>query len=176
MPTHIHGSFLNIFETGVLIAGPSGIGKSKLALTLIQQGHALVADDIIEFSRTTNQIDQIEGCCPQLLQDFLATRSLGILNVRRLYGDTAICQRKQLQMIINLTTDNPTDLIAADYLQDSQMQQEVLDVAIPAITIPIAPGFNLATLVEVAVRNYQLQQMGYNASVEFSQRQQALLT
>lgn len=173
MSTYIHGVFLNILETGVLLLGPSGIGKSELALTLIQRGHCLIADDAIEFSR---QHQYIEGRCPPLLQDFLATRSLGILNIRRLYGDAAICSHKALTLIIELTLSRPSEWLASDGLDVNQAHHRILDIPIAKVSIPIMPGFHLATLVEVAVRNHLLQQMGYNASLEFRQRQKALLT
>ncbi|MBB71955.1 MAG: hypothetical protein CMF50_06105 [Legionellales bacterium] len=167
-----HGVFMDVFGHGVLLTGASGIGKSELALNLINRSHRLIADDAVEFSPIN---EGIVGRCPPLLQDFLEVRGLGILNIRVMFGDTAIKDAKRLQLIINIVVMDDEALRSMDRLHGMYSEQTILGVAIPEVTIPVAPGRNLATLVEGAVRNQVLKHTGYNASDEFAKRQQTLM-
>lgn len=170
----LHGVFMEVMTIGVLITGPSGIGKSELALELIARGHSrLVADDAPKFSRLTP--DVVTGSCPELLRDFLEVRGLGIINVRKLYGDNSIKNRKYLRLIIQLERMEEDSLLQLDRLDGSYRTRNVLGVNIPEITLPVAPGRNLAVLLECAVRNHVLREGGYNASEEFVEKQQLLL-
>ncbi len=171
--TTLHGVFLDVLGLGVLLTGSSGIGKSELALGLINRGHRLVADDAVELSKTST--DTLTGYCPQLLQDFLEVRGLGIINIRIMFGDTAIKEKQRLQLIIKVVAFDAEELKAIDRLHGTYRQQRILDVDIPEVTIPVAPGRNLAVLVEGAVRNEILKRTGYKASEEFTARQRQLM-
>ncbi len=164
-----HGVMLDVMGIGVLLTGPSGIGKSELALELITRGHRLVADDAPEFVRLTP--DTIHGSSPDPLHGFLEVRGLGILNIRAMFGDTAIRERKRLQLVIQLRILDANDLVGIDRLAGSRHLREVLDVGIPELLLPVAPGRNLAVIVEAAVRNHVLLLGGYNAAEDFVERQ-----
>lgn len=168
-----HGVFLDVLGLGVLLTGESGIGKSELALGLINRGHRLIADDAVQFKKTTE--DTLMGSCPELLQDFLEVRGLGILNIRVMFGDTAIKENKRLQLIINVVEFNSQELQNIDRLHGLYRTIQLIDVPVPEVTIPVAPGRNLAVLVESAVRNQVLRHTGYEASLEFSSRQKQLM-
>ena len=166
----LHGVFMEVMSIGVLITGPSGIGKSELALELISRGHRLIADDAPQFSRITPDI--INGVCPEPLRDFLEVRGLGIINIRKLYGDTAIKNNKYLRLIVRLEPMSKEQMLKLDRLEGSYRAQDILGVEIAEITLPVAPGRNLAILVECAARNYGLRMGGYNASEDFISQQQ----
>jgi HPr kinase/phosphorylase len=169
----LHGVYMEVMAIGVLLVGPSGVGKSELALELITRGHRLVADDAPQFSRLAPDI--INGVCPPALTDFLEVRGIGIINVRELFGDSAIKSNKYLRLITRLERLEKNKLVDIDRLQGSYRSRRILDVEIPEITIPVAPGRNLAVLVECAARNHILRINGYNASEDFVKRQQALI-
>lgn len=169
----LHGVYMEVMAIGVLITGPSGIGKSELALELISRGHRLIADDAPLFSRITPDI--INGTCPKTLQDFLEVRGLGIINVRELFGDSAIKKNKYLKLIVQLEPMDAKDLLALDRLEGSFNTRNILDLDIPQITLPVAPGRNLAVMLECAARNHILRDSGYNASEIFAKRQKKLM-
>lgn len=169
----LHGVYMEVHAIGVLITGPSGVGKSELALELITRGHRLVADDAPQFSRIAPDI--INGTCPAALQDFLEVRGLGIINVRELFGDSAIKINKYLRLIIRLEPLSRESIKQIDRLEGSYTTQNLLDLEIPEITLPVAPGRNLAVLLECAARNHMLRFSGYNASKVFTGRQQTMI-
>ena len=166
----LHGVFMEVMSIGVLITGPSGIGKSELALELVTRGHRLIADDAPQFLRITPDI--VNGICPEPLRDFLEVRGLGIINVRKLYGDTAIKNNKYLRLIVRLEPMSKEQMLKLDRLEGSYRIREILGVEIPEITLPVAPGRNLAILLECAARNHGLRMGGYNASDDFINQQQ----
>jgi HPr kinase/phosphorylase len=168
--TTIHGVFMEVLGTGVLIVGDAAVGKSELALELVSRGNRLVADDAPEFTRIAP--DTVSGSCPPLLREFLEVRGLGILNIRQMFGDSAIKRSKYLRLIVQLKRLNHQELAELDRLAGSYTTRSVLDVAIPEVTIPVAPGRNLAILVEAAARNHMLKLQGYDASSAFIERQQ----
>ena len=170
----MHGVYMEVHAIGVLLTGPSGVGKSELALELITRGHRLVADDAPQFSRIAPDI--INGTCPDALKDFLEVRGLGIINVRELFGDSAIKINKYLKLIIRLEPLSKESIKQIDRLEGSYTTQNILDLEIPEITLPVAPGRNLAVLLECAARNHMLRISGYNASEEFTERHAAMLT
>jgi HPr kinase/phosphorylase len=171
--TTLHGVFLDVLEMGVLITGASAIGKSELALELISRGNGLIADDIVELHRISP--DTIEGRCPDVLRDFLEVRGIGILNIRTIFGETAVRPRKLLRLIVNLEDHGNEAFSELDRLQVNATYQEVLSVPIRKVTIPVAAGRNLAVLVEAAVRNFVLNQRGIDSTKEFIERQQKLM-
>jgi HPr kinase/phosphorylase len=171
--TTLHGVFLDVLEMGVLITGASAIGKSELALELISRGNGLVADDIVELYRISP--DTVEGRCPAVLRDFLEVRGIGVLNIRTIFGETAVRPRKLLKLIVHLEDHSNETFSELDRLKVDANFQEVLGVPIRRVTIPVAAGRNLAVLVEAAVRNFVLNQRGIDSTLEFIERQQKLM-
>ncbi|MGH8799683.1 MAG: HPr(Ser) kinase/phosphatase [Casimicrobiaceae bacterium] len=171
--TSLHGVFLDVLEMGVLITGASAIGKSELALELISRGNGLVADDIVELYRISP--DTLEGRCPAVLKDFLEVRGIGVLNIRTIFGETAVRPRKLLKLMVHLEDHSNEQFSDLDRLQVSATYEEILGVPIRKVTIPVAAGRNLAVLVEAAVRNFVLNQRGIDSTKEFIERQQKLM-
>ena len=169
----LHGVFLEVLGVGVMLVGKSGIGKSELALELISRGHRLIADDAPLFTRTAP--DVISGSCPQLLCGFLEVRGLGILNIPAMFGDNALKSSKNLRLIINLQAVASFNATENDRLYGTVQVRHILDVRVPEITLPVAPGRNLAVLVEGAVRNHLLRLRGYNAADVFIEQHKQLL-
>ncbi len=170
----IHGVLMEVLGVGILITGESSIGKSELALELISRGHSLVADDAPEFRRIAH--NTIEGSCPALLRDFLEVRGLGIINIRRMYGHTSTRHKKILRFIARLELMDDTHPFDEDTrLHHAERTRNVLGVEISELTIPVAPGRNLAVLVEVSVRNYLLRKSGYDSALEFNTLQRQMM-
>ena len=171
----LHGVFMEMFTIGVLITGDPASGKSELALELLTRGHRLIADDAPEFSQISPEI--IEGTCPEVLQDCLEVRGLGVLNVRHMFGDSAVKQSKFLRLIIHLDmpptgTSAPLD---EDRLRGNSTTLGVLGVDVQRITIPVLAGRNLAVMAEAAVRDFMLKMKGFDAAAEFLERHARLL-
>jgi HPr kinase/phosphorylase len=171
--TTLHGVYLEVLGMGLLLTGDAAVGKSELALELISRGNRLIADDAPEFSRIAPDI--ISGACPALLRDFLEVRGLGILNIRAMFGDSAIKRTKYLRLIVHLKRMSPEELARMDRLAGGGETTDVLGVPIPVVTVPVAPGRNLAILVESAVRNHLLKLEGYDAVEAFVKRQERAL-
>ncbi|GAB0148231.1 MULTISPECIES: HPr(Ser) kinase/phosphatase [Marichromatium] len=165
----LHGVFIEVLGMGVLLVGDPAVGKSELALDLITRGHRLIADDAPRFARIAPEA--IEGTCPETLRDFLEVRGLGILNIRAMFGEGAVQRSKTLNLIIDLQPLDQQQIAGLDRLTGSLSATDVLGVAIPTITMPVAPGRNLAILVEAAVRHQILRIRGYDAGVDFIDRQ-----
>jgi HPr kinase/phosphorylase len=167
----LHGVLLEVYSIGVLITGESGSGKSELALELITRGHRLIADDAPEFTQIAP--DVIDGSCPEILQDLLEVRGLGILNVREMFGQTAVKPSKYLRLIIHLATTRrmDSDDSGLERIFGDNSYREVLDTRVPQTTIPVAAGRNLAVLVEAAVRNHVLKTKGIDPAQTFLDRQ-----
>jgi HPr kinase/phosphorylase len=171
--TSIHGVFLEVLGTGVLIKGNAGVGKSELALELITRGHRLVADDVVELKHVAPQT--LEGCCPALIRDFLEVRGLGILNIRYLFGETSVKRQKNLKLIVELVHPQEVGETGLNRLDMVASTVPILGVDIPKVRIPVAAGRNLAVLIEVAVRNHILKKRGINPVEQFIKRQQAAI-
>jgi HPr kinase/phosphorylase len=166
----LHGVFMEVHGTGVLITGESSVGKSELALDLISRGHRLVADDAPEFTRIGPDI--LDGRSPGILQGFMEVRGLGVLNIREMYGDNAIKRNKYLRLIVHMEKMNDDNLGTFNRLTGQTKVQRILDVEIPVTIVPVAPGRNLSVIVEAAVRNHILRKNGYDASQQLIDRQQ----
>jgi len=171
--TSLHGVFMEVFTIGVLLTGDSGCGKSELALELLNRGHRLIADDAPEFTQISPEI--IDGTCPEALQDCLEVRGLGVLNVRRMFGDAAIKLNKFLRLIINLEVPRQGRVEMSDRLHGDTSEVPVLDLKIPSITLPVLAGRNLAVMVEAAVRDFMLKMKGYDAAHAFVERHSRIL-
>ncbi|HXS52007.1 MAG TPA: HPr(Ser) kinase/phosphatase [Usitatibacter sp.] len=170
--TTLHGVMLDVLEIGVLITGESSIGKSELALELISRGHGLVADDVVELQQIGPET--IQGRCPPMLRDFLEVRGLGVLNIRSIFGETAVRPRKTLRLIVHLDApENGQE--PKNRLATRSGTQHILGVEIPTVTLAVAPGRNLAVLVEAAVRNHILLTRGLDSTREFIARQEAAI-
>jgi HPr kinase/phosphorylase len=163
-----HGVFLDVLGVGVMITGDSGVGKSELALELITRGNGLVADDITELYRISPET--LEGRCPELLRDFLEVRGLGMLNIRTMFGETAVRRKKSLKLIVHLHRPSGGDLSKMERLPFNASFQEILGVRVSTVEIPVMAGRNLSVLVEAAARNFVLQQRGIDTMQEFIAR------
>lgn len=168
-----HGVFLDVLGVGVMITGESAVGKSELGLELITRGNGLVADDIVELYRIAP--DTLEGRCPELLRDFLEVRGLGVLNIRTMFGETAVRRKKSLKLIVNLHRPPGGDLSQMERLPLNATYQEILGVNVSTVNIPVVAGRNLAVLVEAAARNFVLQQRGIDSMKEFISRHDQML-
>jgi len=165
----LHGVFMEVFSVGLLITGDPSVGKSELALELVARGHRLVADDAPVFAKTAP--DVLSGRCPEMLRDFLEVRGLGILNIRAMFGDSAIKQNRNLRLILKLEPMTEEQMHAIDRLHGSRTTQTILGVDIPQIILPVAPGRNLAVLAEAAARNHTLLLKGFDSAKLFMDRQ-----
>lgn len=166
----VHGVYMEVLGTGVLITGESSVGKSELALDLISRGHRLIADDAPELTRIGPDI--IDGRSPSVLKDFMEVRGLGVLNIREMYGNNALKINKYLRLIIHMVRLKKEELAQIDRLEGAKQMRNILGVDIPEVLLPVAPGRNLAVLVEAAVRNYILHNTGYDATEELMKIQQ----
>ena len=173
----LHGVFMEIYSVGVLITGESGTGKSELALELVTRGHRLVADDAPQFAQIAP--DVLDGTCPELLQDLLELRGLGVLNIREMFGDTAVKRNKYLRLIVHLappgTTAEASDPSGMVRLTGDLGVRRVLDLDVPMITLPVMPGRNLAVLTEAATRTHMLRAKGADPAVAFLARHSRFL-
>jgi HPr kinase/phosphorylase len=167
----MHGVFMDVLGMGVLIAGESGLGKSELGLELITRGHGLIADDVVDFTRIAP--DAVEGRCPPLLQNLLEVRGLGLLDIRAIFGETAVRRKMRLKLIVQLIRRSVMNEF--ERLPLEAMNQDVMGLPIRKVVIPVAAGRNLAVLVEAAVRNSVLSLRGIDTMQEFVERQQAAM-
>ncbi|MBD3413149.1 MAG: hypothetical protein GF421_01805 [Candidatus Aminicenantes bacterium] len=163
----ISGGMLQINGLGVLIRGDSGVGKSESSLELVSRGWRFISDDVTNVKKTS--ADKLIGTSPALSRYFMEIRGLGIINIKQIFGSKAICKRSKIDLVINLKRweqDKEYDRLGLDSLQEFEM----LDVKIPQIMIPVAPGRNIATLIEVACKVQILKEKGYHAPKEISKR------
>ena len=165
--TTMHGVFMDILGMGVLITGESGLGKSELGLELVTRGNGLVADDAVDLYRI-NQTT-IEGKCPDLLQNLLEVRGIGLLDVRAIFGETAVRRKMRLKLIVHLVRKETMER-EYERLPAEPLTQDVLDVPVRKVVIQVVAGRNIAVLVEAAVRNTILQLRGIDTFQEFLHR------
>lgn len=164
--TLVHGVLVDVYGIGILITGSSGIGKSETALELIKRGHRLVADDAVVIRQVSD--DSLVGGPPPLLKYLLEIRGLGVLNAMTLFGAGAVRTHKKLAMVIHLEAWQ--DGVAYDRLGIDEETIRILDLDVPAITIPVRPGRNLAVIIEVAAMNHRLKRIGFNAAQTFTEQ------
>jgi HPr kinase/phosphorylase len=165
----MHGVFMDVLGVGVLITGESGLGKSELGLELISRSHGLVADDAVEFARIAPNM--IEGRCPSLLQNLLEVRGLGLLDIKAIFGETAVRRKMRLKLIVHLVRRSTLEENYERLPLHSQTE-DVLGLPIRKVIIPVEAGRNLAVLLEAAVRNTILQLRGIDTLKEFMERQE----
>jgi HPr kinase/phosphorylase len=167
--TNEHGVYIEIYSLGVFITGKTGVGKSELALSLISRGHRLISDDVTLFTRSTP--DLVEGSSPQLLTDFLEVRGLGVVNIRSMFGANSLKRSRPLSLIVNMVELDRNNSAEFDRLGNNLKTRDILGLEFPQVSLPVAPGRNLAVLVEAAARNHLLHLSGYNAAQDFITRQ-----
>jgi len=160
--TTVHGVLLEVFGLGILVLGPSGIGKSECGLELILRGHRLIADDFVQITR--RGLDRLVGSGGPVLKYHLEVRGLGILNIKELFGISATGQAQRIDLVVRLSRWNPE--AEYDRLGLDQVEVKFLGIAVPARDIPVAPGRNISALIEVAARVHLLRQRGILPSRE----------
>lgn len=163
----IPGSLLKVFDLGILITGDSGIGKSESALELISRGHQFISDDVTQVIRTED--DKIIGKAPSLSQNFMEIRGLSIINIKEIFGSKAVCKQGQIHMVINLKKWEHGKIYDRLGLETPEVY-EILGIKVPKISIPVAPGRNIATLIEVACKVHILRAKGYHAPEEIAKK------
>jgi HPr kinase/phosphorylase len=162
-----HGVFMDILGLGVLLTGESGLGKSELGLELISRGHGLVADDAVDLYRVSQTA--LEGRCPELLANLLEVRGIGLLDIKAIFGETAVRRKMRLKLIVHLVRKETMDR-DFERLPYEPLNEEILGVPIRMTVIAVDAGRNLAVLVEAAVRNTILQLRGIDTYAEFIER------
>lgn len=162
----VHGSLVLIYGVGVLLTGPSGIGKSETALELIKRGHRLVADDVVEIHRAADGL--LVGVAPDLTRYMLEVRGIGLLNIRTLFGAAAVRDNASVELAVSLTPWVEGEMY--DRLGLEENKTTYCEVDIPKIILPVAPGRNLAVILEVAAMNFRLKDMGVNSALEFVEK------
>jgi len=164
-----HGVFMDILGVGVLLTGESGLGKSELGLELISRGHGLVADDVVDLFRVSQT--SLEGRCPDLLRNLLEVRGIGLLDIKAIFGETAVRRKMRLKLIVHLVRKETMER-EFERLPNEPLFEEILDVPVQKVVIAVDAGRNLAVLVEAAVRNTILQLRGIDTYREFIERHQ----
>ncbi|MFA4875357.1 MAG: HPr(Ser) kinase/phosphatase [bacterium] len=164
--TCTHGVLLDIFGVGILLVGKSGIGKSECALDLVLRGHRLVADDIVNVRKRPPAT--LYGTGSEIIKYHMEIRGLGIINIRDLFGISAVRDRKVIEIVIELSDWNPD--MEYDRLGIEEHRYTILDVSVPLVQIPVRPGRNISAIIEVAVRNHLLKLGGYHSAREFQER------
>jgi HPr kinase/phosphorylase len=152
-------------NTGVLITGASGVGKSEVALDLVQRGHQLVADDAVEIYRRDGA--ELVGECSPTLKGYVEIRGLGIINIDKMFGPASVLDFYPLQLIINLKDATNKEIRSLDRLQPSLNMVEILGIQVPRLSMLVAPGRNLAVLIEAATRDFLLRKSGIDSSLDF---------
>ena len=164
--TAIHGSLVDVYGIGLLFVGASGIGKSEIAVDLVERGHRLVADDVVLVSRKLQGI--IVGSSGETLRDHIEIRGLGILNVRNMFGVRAVRMQKRIEVVVKLIKWDET--AAYDRIGLDEDWISILDLEVPQVTVPIYPGKNITVIAETIALNYQLKIQGYHTAQEFNRR------
>jgi HPr kinase/phosphorylase len=172
LQTAVHGSFVDVYGIGLLLTGRSGIGKSEIALDLVERGHRLVADDIVMITRKGEGI--LMGAGTDLVKHFMEIRGLGLIDVRSMFGIRAIRFQKRVEVVVELMDWDPN----AEYTRTGLDEEGVtiLDVPVLGIKLPIFPGKNVTVICEVIALNYLLKHYGYDAAKEFAKRLEAVIS
>ena len=162
----LHGVLVDVYGMGGLITGESGVGKIEAALELVRRGHQLVADDVVDVCRITET--RLIGESPETVRHFMEIRGIGIIDIKAMYGISAVLSSKTIDMVIHLEAWKEKK--AYDRLGLAEDFTTIMDVRVPQVVLPVRPGRNVAVVIEVAARNYSLKQMGYSAAQELDRR------
>jgi HPr kinase/phosphorylase len=161
-----HGVLMDVFGVGILLLGKSGIGKSEIALDLVMRGHRLVADDIVDVTRRKQ--NNVYGTGNPIIKHHMEIRGLGIINIKDLFGVAAVRDRKKIELVIELVEWDPTR--EYDRLGVEEQAYNIVGVPLPLSVVPVRPGRNLTTLIEVAARNHLLKLQGHHSAREFAEK------
>jgi HPr kinase/phosphorylase len=163
----LSGGLLNIFGQGILIMGDSGVGKSESALELISRGHFFISDDVVRIQK--EEEGKLIGSAVPLSRNFMEIRGLGIINIQKIFGNRSTCSQTEIDLIIMLKrweSGKDYDRLGLKFPES----RKILGVTVPKITIPVGPGRNIATLIEVACKVFMLKQQGYDAAKEITEK------
>jgi HPr kinase/phosphorylase len=162
----LHGVLVDVLGVGVLLMGKSGVGKSEAALELVMRGYRLVADDLVEVRRIAGEV--LIGTASELIKHHMEIRGLGIINIKDMFGVAAVRDEKKIELVLELARWDENE--SPDRLGLDEMAYDVLGVAVPMLKIPVSPGRNVSSLIEVAARNRLLQVRGHHSAREFQER------
>ena len=160
----VHGVLLDVYGVGLLILGKSAVGKSESALDLINRGSRLIADDIVEVRKSGSS--ELSGKAPERIRDLIEIRGVGIINIKELFGEDSVMKQREIEMVVELVEWSPDT--EYERLGLDTNTYSILDVKLPYLQIPLSPGRNTATIIEVAARNHLLKERGVNAAEVFS--------
>jgi len=163
-----HGVLIDVFGVGVMLTGDSGVGKSEAALELVKRGHRLVADDVVDIRKVSDQ--RVVGEAPEVLRHFMEIRGVGIINVKNMYGVGAVINAKSIDIVCHLEYWDENK--EYDRLGFNEEFTAILGVKVPMLVLPVRPGRNLAIVIEVAASNFRLKAMGYHGARELTERLQ----
>ena len=166
-----HGVLVSVYGMGVLITGDSGVGKSEAALELIRRGHQLVADDVVDICRVSD--NRLTGECPEMVRHFMEIRGIGIIDIRAMYGIGAVAQSKSIDLVIHM--EKWVEGKEYDRLGLNDEYITILGVKVPSQTMPVRPGRNLAIIIEVAARNLSMKKLGFSAARELDRRMNEMI-
>ncbi len=161
-----HGVLVDVYGVGVLLTGESGVGKSEAALELVKRGHQLVADDVVDICRVSE--NRLTGECPEMVRHFMEIRGIGIIDIKAMYGIGAVATSKTIDLVMHM--EHWVQGKEYDRLGLSEDTITILGVKVPHQIMPVRPGRNLAIIIEVAARNLSLKRMGYSAAHELDRR------
>ncbi len=161
-----HGVLVEVYGEGMLLLGDSGIGKSETAIELVKRGHRLIADDAVEIKRVSDRT--LVGAAPEIIRHYVELRGIGIVDVRRLFGMGAVKETERIDLVIQL--ENWVEGKMYDRMGMDEEKVNILGIDIPAITVPVRPGRNLAIILEIAAMNNRQKRMGYNTAEEFNKK------
>lgn len=161
-----HGVLVDVYGVGVLLTGESGVGKSEAALELVKRGHQLVADDVVDICRVSD--NRLTGECPEMVRHFMEIRGIGIIDIKAMYGVGAVAMSKSIDMVMHM--EHWVQGKEYDRLGLDEETITILGVKVPYQIMPVRPGRNLAVIIEVAARNLSLKRMGYSAAHELDRR------
>ncbi len=161
-----HGVLVEVYGEGLLLMGESGIGKSETAAELLKRGHRLIADDAVEIRKVAD--GALLGRSPELIRNYIEIRGIGVINVAKLFGMASIKDETAINLVVNIVPWSNEQIF--DRLGLEEQYMDILGVKVPAITIPVKPGRNLAIILEIAAMNNRQKKMGYNAAVEFTEQ------
>jgi HPr kinase/phosphorylase len=162
----LHGVLMDVFGVGILLLGKSGIGKSEIALDLVMRGHRLVADDIVDVARRRPGV--VYGAGNPVIRHHMEIRGLGIINIKDLFGVASVRERKKIELVIELQEWDPNQ--EYDRLGVEDRYLDIVGVNVPLLVVPVRPGRNMTTIIEVAARNQLLKQQGHHSAREFAER------